>query len=438
MKRLLEGQQLQRTVPPTAAHAEPVVRLPGGLTLDDRSCWQYPTMLVGNVGSGKSTLMEQIRRPVLAHADRVGDTVVIFAAKPDVLRCRRPGDPVISVSATDPANCWNLFRELDASTAPDLTLREIAGALFAEQKKKTTQVFFPEAAQEVFYQTARFMRDFAHSKNIPVSNAELAEFLTCTPIFAEDARHGKNGSWEELAERYPTYFSGTRDFLGDGGAQGLGVLSEARTMLSRLFIGSFNTADGRFSALQAVRQGGKRVFILYEPEKARTALPLFRLLLDLMLQHSMSPTLNHKVWFLLDEFSLLPKLEALTDALSFARDPSGDNGRSGARIIAAVQSVQLLTRHYSEAEAKTLMSLFPNLITMRVMDPMSRAAFADRYGTARVIYRYMGEGNRPVTTDCEQKVVTDADFSQLMKPGQALMSLPAVSPDPFIYDGFRP
>ena len=421
MKRLLEGQQLQRTVPPTAAHAEPVVHLPGGLTLDDRSCWQYPTMLVGNVGSGKSTLMEQIRRPVLAHADRVQDTVVIFAAKPDVLRCRRPGDPVISVSATDPASCWNIFRELDASTAPDLTLREIAGALFAEQKKKTTQIFFPEAAQEIF------------------SNAELSEFLTRTTVFAQEgAGTGTDGSWQELVERYPTYFSAARDLIGDGGAQGLGVLSEVRTMLSRLFIGSFNTADGRFSALQAIRQGGKRVFILYEPDKARTALPLFRLLLDLMLQQSMSPTLNHKVWFLLDEFSLLPKVESMTDALSFARDPSGDNGRSGARIIAAVQSVQLLTRHYSEAEAKTLMSLFPNLITMRVMDPMSRAAFADRYGTARMIYRYMGEGNRPVTTDCEQKVVTDADFSKLMKPGQAMMSLPAVTPDPFIYDGFRP
>lgn len=384
MKRLLEGQQLQRTVPPTAGRVEPVVHLPGGLTLDDRSCWQYPTMLVGNVGSGKSTLMEQIRRPVLAHADRVQDTVVIFAAKPDVLRCRRPGDPVISVSATDPASCWNLFRELDASDTPELTLREIASALFAEQKKKTTQIFFPEAAQEIFYQTARFMRDFGRTNNIPVSNAELSEFLTRTTVFAQEgAGTGTNGSWQELVERYPTYFSAARDLIGDGGAQGLGVLSEVRTMLSRLFIGSFNTADGRFSALQAIRQGGKRVFILYEPDKARTALPLFRLLLDLMLQQSMSPTLNHKVWFLLDEFSLLPKVESLTDFLSFARDPSGDNGRSGARIIAAVQSVQLLTRHYSEAEAKTLMSLFPNLITMRVMDPMSRAAFADRYGTAR-------------------------------------------------------
>ena len=437
MKRLLEGQQLQRTVPPTTACVEPVVRLPGGLTLDDRSCWQYPTMLVGSVGSGKSTLIEQSRQPVLAHADRAGDTVVIFAAKPDVLRCRRPSDPVISVSATDPASRWNLFRELDASDTPDLTLREIASALFAEQKEKTTQIFFPEAAQEIFYQTARFMQDFGRTNNIPVSNAELSEFLTRTTVFAQEgAGTGTGGSWQELMERYPTYFSAARDFIGDGGAQGLGVLSEVRTMLSRLFIGSFNTADGRFSALQAVRQGGKRVFILYEPDKARTALPLFRLLLDLMMQQSMSAALNHKVWFLLDEFSLLPKLEALTDVLSFGRDPSG-NGRGGVRVVAAVQSVQLLTRHYTETEAKTLLSLFPNLITLRVMDPMSRAAFADRYGTARVIYRYMGEGNRPVTTDCEQKVVTDADFCQLMKPGQAVMSLPAFSQDPFIYDGFR-
>ena len=197
--------------------------------------------VVGPSGSGKSTLMEQIRRPVLAHADRVQDTVVIFAAKPDVLRCRRPGDPVISVSATDPASCWNLFRELDASDTPELTLREIASALFAEQKKKTTQIFFPEAAQEIFYQTARFMRDFGRTNNIPVSNAELSEFLTRTTVFAQEgAGTGTNGSWQELVERYPTYFSAARDLIGDGGAQGLGVLSEVRTMLSRLFIGSFN------------------------------------------------------------------------------------------------------------------------------------------------------------------------------------------------------
>lgn len=74
MKRLLEGQQLQRTVPPTAGRVEPVVRLPGGLTLDDRSCWQYPTMLVGNVGSGFSfgQNREVVTKPVLSQDDLTG------------------------------------------------------------------------------------------------------------------------------------------------------------------------------------------------------------------------------------------------------------------------------------------------------------------------------------------------------------------------------
>lgn len=55
MKRLLlDGPELRRDIPPApVTRAEPVVRLRSGLTLDDRSCWQYPTMLVGSVGSGK-------------------------------------------------------------------------------------------------------------------------------------------------------------------------------------------------------------------------------------------------------------------------------------------------------------------------------------------------------------------------------------------------
>lgn len=80
MKRLLlDGPELRRDIPPApVTRAEPVVRLRSGLTLDDRSCWQYPTMLVGSVGSGKSTLLDQIQQPVLAHAAKAGDAVVIL------------------------------------------------------------------------------------------------------------------------------------------------------------------------------------------------------------------------------------------------------------------------------------------------------------------------------------------------------------------------
>lgn len=63
------------------------------------------------------------------------------------------------------------------------------------------------------------MRDFGRTNNIPVSNAELSEFLTRTTVFAQEgAGTGTNGSWQELVERYPTYFSAARDLIGDGGA----------------------------------------------------------------------------------------------------------------------------------------------------------------------------------------------------------------------------
>lgn len=231
MKRLLlDGPELRRDIPPApVTRAEPVVRLRSGLTLDDCSCWQYPTMLVGSVGSGKSTLLDQIQQPVLAHAAKAGDTVVIFAAKPDVLRYRRPGDPVISVSASDPGSRWNIFAELNHAEKPMLMLREISSSLFAEQRKQSTQVFFPDAAQELFYQSARFMFEAGQKKKIHISNAELIDFLTHTPI------NGKDG-WIDLTDRYPAYFACVRDFIGEGSTQGQGVLSELRTMISKVFI----------------------------------------------------------------------------------------------------------------------------------------------------------------------------------------------------------
>lgn len=433
MKRLLlDGPELRRDIPPApVTRAEPVVRLRSGLTLDDCSCWQYPTMLVGSVGSGKSTLLDQIQQPVLAHAAKAGDTVVIFAAKPDVLRYRRPGDPVISVSASDPGSRWDIFAELNHAANPMLMLREISSSLFAEQRKQSTQVFFPDAAQELFYQSARFMFEAGQKKKIHISNAELIDFLTHTPI------NGKDG-WIDLADRYPAYFSCVRDFIGEGSTQGQGVLSELRTMISKVFIESFATNNGMFSGIGAIRQGGKRVFLLYEPDKARTALPLYKLILDLMMQQSLDAALRHKTWFILDEFSLLPQQDCLLDVLSFGRDPSG-SGQAGVRVIAAIQSAQLLTHHYTATEAKTLLSLFPNLITFRVMDSLSREVFSDRYGTAQVQYRHMGENGTPVSTNAEEKVISDAVFSKLLtKPGQAFMSLPGVCSEPFYYDGWRP
>ena len=145
---------------------------------------------------------------------------------------------------------------------------------------------------------------------------------------------------------------------------------------------------------------------------------------------------NHKTWFFLDEASLIPKSNVLIDALSLARDP-GSNGKGGVRVIMALQSARLMTHQYSKEEAEILLSLFPNVISLRVSDPMSRAVVSERYGKAHYLYSYAGVGEKIHHQDSVEDVVSDYHFSQITKKGQAIISMPGISSHPFLYDGYR-
>ena len=433
MKKLIEGSELLESVPAVrSSGAAPVIRLAHSLVLDDRNFFQYPTLILGGVGSGKTTFLDALLVQILPHAEAAGDTVVIFAAKPDSLRFARPGDPVICVDSKTPDCCWNMFRDIDASDDPELCVREIATALFRRQSA-TLQPFFVDSARDIMISTLRYMYDYwlCNGGDIP-SNGDYKEWIETTPIRTSRGTPG----WMEIAENRPDYFGSVRDYIGGGTEQGLGVLSELRTNLCT-FHGSFAAYGGTFSAVETMRKGGKRVFLFFDYAKAsHSALSMFKLILDLLMKTALSHELKNKSWFVIDEFSLLPKLDHILDLLSFGRDPSGANEGAGCRLIACLQSAQLLNNHYPPEEAKSLLSCFPNVISMRVMDPLSRSVIADRYGLARYQYSYAGLGDRIHYVDCVEKVVPDYRFSLISKPGQAIMSLPGVCDQPFVFNGY--
>lgn len=434
MKKLVEGNELLNSVP--ACHTTgrgPVVQLQHGLILDDENCFQSPILIEGSVGSGKTHLVEEIMHPVLKYAEEHGDNVVIFCAKPDMLHYKRENDPVISIQNKDPLSCWNIFAEMDASTDPELTLREISTELFIEVEEKTMQPFFPQAARDIFYQTCRYMYDYSKRKKITFSNADLVHFLETTPIHSTDDTPG----WIELASSYPDYFGMLRDYIGNGSEQGLGCLSELRTLISRTLFGCFAAENGKFSALNALKSGGKRIFLFYDyANSGHSTLSVLHIILDLLLKQAMQADAAQKTWFFLDESSLLPKSNVLVDSLSLGRDP-GNNGTGGVRIIMTLQSARLMTHHYTKEEAETLLSLFPNVIALRVSDPMSRAIVSERYGKAHYQYSYAGVGEKIHYHDSIEDVVSDYHFSQITKKGQAIISMPGISSHPFIYDGYR-
>ena len=433
LKKRIEGLELA-SAPPSpcpVTEIEPTVRLQHGLTLDDGNMWSSPTLILGVVGSGKSTLLQECMEPIMKHAARVGDATVVFCAKPELLRYARSGDIVIDSAATDPQSCWDIFSEMDAGGDPIQTLREISLSLFAEAEEKTREPFFPQAAEHIFFETSRFLYDRAREQGHRCDNAELVEFLTKTPLWDDGVRSG----WLDFAKAYPDYFGMLPDYLGDGNAQGMGVLSEIRLLTGRTLCNSFARAGGYFSARRAIREG-KTVYLHYDYERAgRSSLVVLKTMLDLLLKAAMSPALKHKAWFFLDEFALLPKSETMTDALLLGRDP-GSDGRGGVRIVAAMQSARLMMHHYTRDEGMALLSLFPNVLALRVNDPMSRDVITERYGKARYLFSQTSVSGRDHTDFALDDVVSDRDFAQIAKKGQGIFSLPGISEAPFFYDGY--
>ena len=114
LKKLIEGNELLNTVPACKTTGRgPIVKLQHNLILDDGNCFESPTLLMGNVGTGKTCLMKEIQEPIMEYSEERGDNVVIFCAKPDMLCYKREEDWVISINSKEPNSCWNIFEEME-------------------------------------------------------------------------------------------------------------------------------------------------------------------------------------------------------------------------------------------------------------------------------------------------------------------------------------
>ncbi|MGM9661286.1 MAG: type IV secretory system conjugative DNA transfer family protein [Faecousia sp.] len=425
IKTVLEGLQILPAPPHfNGVPLEPIVQLRNGLVLDD-GVFESPTLLLGSVGSGKSSLLDEIMDPILRYAEAKSENAIIFCAKEDFLmKYRRPGDPVIAVDAIDPSSCWNVFQELAASTNPELTARDIAKSLTRDQRSEI-QPFFENAANDILFNTIMCMYEDGLEKHITYSNWDLVDLLNKTSI-----ESGGELTWNELARLRPKRFAHIKDYLGDNLGQGYGVISEIRTLIHDCFWGSFCSDRGEFSAIETLRIGGKRVFLYYDLANASEAsIKIFRTILNLLLKHSVDQKNDRRTWFFLDEASLLPKT-CIADAMSLGR-------AAGFRLFMCLQSAQLLTRHYKEDEAKTLLSLFPNVICMKVQDPLSRSILAERYGECLCSFSFAAPMQKVVQHVEYRPVVADYDFSLIQKKGDAICSIPILSTSPFFYHGHQ-
>ena len=425
IKTIIEGKQiLPSPPPPTSELREPVIRLADNLVLDDQTM-ELASLLVAPPGGGKTVLLSQMISQILPYVKAGKANCFILDVKGELWKRfgNFPGAIRISPSeCSNPDSCWNIFKEMDSGNNPEVIARDIA-KLLTKPQHSDVQPFFENAANDFLVSTLLCMDQSRRSNGLSYGNWHLTDFLKRASV-----RKDAELNWFELAKQKPQFFGHLPNYLGDELGQGYGIVSEL-LVLVHSFWGSFNTKDGRFSCVDAVKNGGHLVFLCMdyanESEGSRT---IFQTILHLLLKHSTDSQNLCLNYFFLDEGSVVGQV-GTADALSIGRS-------CGLRLVMGIQNLDLLSLRMKEEERNSLLSLFGNLILLNAQDRISRKLLADRYGNALCNYTFTGPMQK-ITSHVEMRpVVADSDFTELKNKGDAICSFPRLSNDAFYYHGF--
>lgn len=329
-------------------------------------------LFLGAVGSGKTTAIQHVADR-LRRGRQPGDVFVFFDPKGDYRRAfAEDGDAAIGPGA---GQVWNVFSELiepDGAARADY-VHEIASTLFGDQIASSGQNrFFAYAARDVF---AAVLLAMAGKQGAGYSNADLRRRL------AEPAEDLAGF----LAERDdPT---GAARYLETPASSS--VLAFLQQTAGSVFSGRFRE-EGDFSLRRFIRgKGGRALFIEYDLAVGARLLPVYRVLIEMAIKEALDlgrtalgnarPGAGHptgRVFFVLDEFALLPALSHLGDGVNFGR-------QLGLRFIAGAQNVHQVFAAYGPDIGRSIVSGFGTVVAFRLLDAASREAVRQRFGANR-------------------------------------------------------
>lgn len=385
-------------------------------------------MLLGGIGTGKTNTFFQILGQ-LQNGLTDNDVMVIFDTKGDFYKeFYRPGDVVISNdnSACGPdgkPDYWNIFNEVAVGEQEYTSVMEIAKSLFAEACKKTNQVFFPNAARDIFMCVMlHFLRYCHDTGNLRfLNNASLIDFINSRK--ASDLR--------EMLDSYTDMKAMVSYIYSDDSPQTQGVLSELQQEVRSIFVDNF-AKKGTLGLRKLVHEKkGRKIFIEYDLSYGEMLTPIYSLMFDMAIKEALGRARSEgNVYFLTDEFRLLPNLQHIDDAVNFGRS-------LGIKFMIGIQNVEQIYENYGQQRADSIMSGFLTSINFRVNDPKSRQYIKERFGSNRKIETYATTVQNKMTEQIASgNVVEDWDITDL-RTGEAIVGFPQGEPFRFRFDEYR-
>ena len=372
-------------------------------------------MFLGGIGTGKTNAFFQIVRQLRAGITR-DDVMIIFDTKGDFYReFYRPGDIVISNDETatgqDGTDYWNIFNEIELDEHMEENIVEISKSLFRDKVEKSSQPFFPNAAKDLF---GAILTHFTRNQGrLESDNASLRAFLDKSPT----------RELREMLEQYDDMRALTSYISEDRSAQTQGVMSELLQLTREIFLGNFKK-KGTLSIRNLVREkGGRIIFIEYDLGIGNMLAPIYSLLFDMAIKEALCRKKSEgNVYFIADEFRLIPNLQHVDDAVNFGRS-------LGVKFMIGIQNVDQVFEVYGESRARSILSGFLTSVAFRVNDSASKEFIEKLHGVNRKKEVYMAsvQGRGIVENVRDANVVEDWDIARL-NIGEAIIGLPGRQP----------
>ncbi|NLI22009.1 MAG: type IV secretion system DNA-binding domain-containing protein [Clostridiales bacterium] len=371
-RTVFEGNQIQDQI--TYREENPRFALMGQNAAGQRLAWAISEemlsrhmLLIGGIGTGKSNVFYHLIRNI---RETVGpkDVMFIFDTKGDYYKkFYRPGDIVLSNDsrACGPAgkDYWNLFNEVMIDDRLEENIMEACKTLFAEKTERTNQPFFPNAAKDLLYALILHIcrsprgRDKRDNGSLRAALNDFSPRVMC-----------------DILKAYPDLKAMVSYIEDPSSPQTLGVASELQEAVREVLVGNF-ARRGTLSMRDIVRRkGGRVVFVEYDLSIGGTLSPVYRLLFDFAIKQALCRQEDEgNVFFLLDEFRLLPLLQHIDDGVNFGRS-------LGAKFIVGVQNIEQMEHAYGRELARSILAGFATTVCFRLNDGGSRAFVKEMLG----------------------------------------------------------
>ena len=372
-------------------------------------------MFLGGIGTGKTNAFEQIISQ-LQRSMTADDVMIIFDTKGDFYNAfYQEGDVVISNDSTatgsNGVDYWNIFNEIENNEQMEENIVEISKALFHQRLERSNQPFFPNAAKDLF--AAVLMHFTRNNQTIRSDNQSLRTFLDSSPTAEIRDMLSQHNDLKAMI----SYISDDRS------PQTQGVMSELQQLSREIFLGNFKK-QGTLSMRNLVRaKGGRMIFIEYDIGVGAMLSPIYSLLFDMAIKEALCRKKSEgSVYFIADEFRLIPNLQHVDDAVNFGRS-------LGVKFMIGIQNVEQVYECYGEQRARSIMSGFLTSVAFRVNDASSKKYIKELHGENLKKETYMSAvQTRGITENIRESfVVEDWDISNLGL-GQAIIGLPGKPP----------